>query len=337
MRPIAKRRISKSKMTSRKYIRKGKFGSKISKNYSTITNKLLELIDQGVTPWHQPWHNVKYQNLISQIPYSGINPLLCQIHCLSHSYSGFCYIGKSQLTDKGWSIKKGSKANWLRWGGSKTVAAETEDDNGQVKQTETYIRSFRWLMVFNIDSINDSQSEHKIANFIPNLAQDKSGETIDEQLMHSFVDSLNADITHVGNAAYHEIRTGKIFIPQKSQFTSDSGYWATLFHELIHWTGKELQRPKTGDMLDPSYHKEELIADLGASFLGNYFGLANTQLEHHASYLNYFYSLLEKDHQLFFQASYQAQKAANYLLELAELGNLKHSNSAKPKDQSSVK
>ncbi len=71
-----------------------------------------------------------------------------------------------------------------------------------------------------------------------------------------------------------------------------------------------------GDMADPIYHQEELIADLGASFLGNHFGLANTELENHASYLKHYWSLLNLNAQAFFNAVYQAQKAANYLLEL---------------------
>ncbi|MEY2831105.1 MAG: hypothetical protein RLZZ574_363 [Cyanobacteriota bacterium] len=99
---------------------------------------------------------------------------------------------------------------------------------------------------------------------------------------------MKADITYAGNLAYHEYRTGKIFIPPRHQFKSRDSFWATLLHELIHNTATKLGRSTCGDMADPIYHQEELIADLGASFLGNHFGLASTELENHASYLKHY-------------------------------------------------
>lgn len=107
-------------------------------------------------------------------------------------------------------------------------------------------------------------------------------------------------------------------MPRRSRFSSRDSYWSTLFHELCHWTGMadQLNRPHSGDRVDPIYHQEELIADLGASFLGNHFGLASTKLEHHASYLKHYWGLMNLALQVFFRAVNQAQKAANYLLEL---------------------
>jgi antirestriction protein ArdC len=105
-------------------------------------------------------------------------------------------------------------------------------------------------------------------------------------------------------------------MPYRGQFTSRDGFWATLFHELVHSTAKELKRSHSGDKDDPIYHREELVADLGASFLGNHFGLGSTELEHHATYLEHYWSLLNSDTKTFFNAVYEAQKAAHYLLEV---------------------
>ena len=297
-------------MTMSKGKNRAKVKTKIHKNFATVTKRLLELIDRGVTPWHQPWYSIGYQNLLSQKPYSGINPLLCTIDCIYHGHSSPYYIGKTQCNDRGWTIEKGSKANWLRWGGGKTVTERVQDDRGQVQEKEKFIRASKWLMVFNVDC----KSEIKIKDFLPQLAEvtDRASDVE----IQTFIDSLNADITYAGNLAYHEYRTGKIFMPPRHQFKSRDGFWATLLHELIHNTATKLGRPICGDTADPIYHQEELIADLGAAFLGNHFGLASTELENHASYLKHYWSLLNLDARVFFNAVYQAQKAANYLLEL---------------------
>ncbi len=67
--------------------------------------------------------------------------------------------------------------------------------------------------LFNIDCIDDSKSEIKIKDFLPQLAE-VSDPALDVEIQ-TFVDSLKADITYAGNLAYHEYRTGKIFIPPR--------------------------------------------------------------------------------------------------------------------------
>lgn len=61
------------------------------------------------------------------------------------------------------------------------------------------------------------------------------------------------------------------------------------------------------------------MADLGASFLGNHFGLGSTELEHHATYLEHYWSLLNSDIKVFFHAVYEAQRAVQYLLEISRV------------------
>ena len=300
---------------------RSKSKTKISKNFTTVTVRLLKLIETGVAPWRQPWHNINYQNLITQKDYTGINPVLCKIDCLYFGYSSPYYIGKAQCNERGWQIKKGSKANWLRWGGGKTITEEVRDARGQLHQKEKFISAFKWLMVFNTDCIDDSRSEVKIADFITRVEPRSSIDPIKDSEIEAFVRRINADIIYGGNQAYHVYEKNKIYIPLSHQFTSREGYWATLFHELIHWTATpdKLDRPCCGDLKNPIYHQEELVADLGASFLGNYFGFASIELEHHASYLSHYWSLLNLDPQAFFRAAYKAQKAADYLLKLGGL------------------
>ena len=289
--------------------------SKLSKNFATVTSRLLELIERGTVPWHQPWQNVGYQNLITQKPYSGVNPIICATDSLYFNYTSPYFIGIGQCKDKSWSIKKGSKATWLRWGGTTKVTDRVEDEQG-VREKERFVRAFKWLMVFNLSCVDDSQSEIKIAEEMPKLTIRL--EPVKDKKIESFVEATGVDVTYTGNQAYHDFRNSKIYLPHRRQFNSRDSFWSTLFHELVHSTAKELNRPHSGDLNDPIYHQEELIADIGASFLGNHFNLAKTELEHHASYLTHYWQLLNLDELAFFKAVYEAQKAVDYLLGLGE-------------------
>ena len=58
-------------------------------------------------------------------------------------------------------------------------------------------------------------------------------------------------------------------MPVKSDFHSEANYYATLLHELTHWSGSpsRLDRTKGKRFGDTAYAFEELIAELGSAFL----------------------------------------------------------------------
>jgi antirestriction protein ArdC len=58
--------------------------TKLNKNFQTVTSRLIELIEQGTTPWQKPWNSTgqDFRNLFGDKPYSGINPLICLIDTL---------------------------------------------------------------------------------------------------------------------------------------------------------------------------------------------------------------------------------------------------------------
>jgi hypothetical protein len=75
-----------------------------------------------------------------------------------------------------------------------TVTEQVQDDQRQVQEKEKFIRAFKWLMVFNIDCIDDGESEIKIKDFLPQLAE-VNDPALDVEIQ-TFVDSLKADITY---------------------------------------------------------------------------------------------------------------------------------------------
>jgi len=111
----------------------------------------------------------------------------------------------------------------------------------------------------------------------------------------------------------------KVSLPRFENFKDASEYYATVFHELAHWTGTapQLDRPCYAkyheDRKERAKEEQELVAELTASFLCAQFGIkAHAQ---DASYIASWVKLLEDDEKAIFKAASQAQKACDYLLQ----------------------
>jgi antirestriction protein ArdC len=97
-------------------------------------------------------------------------------------------------------------------------------------------------------------------------------------------------------------------------------YYSTFFHEIIHSTGheKRLNRSLKNGFGSESYAKEELIAELGSVFLNNHYGIETSNtFDNSTAYIQSWLKALKDDKKLIVTASTQAEKAANYVLEVA--------------------
>jgi antirestriction protein ArdC len=131
------------------------------------------------------------------------------------------------------------------------------------------------------------------------------------------------EIKHGMNKAFYAPGADHVAMPDRARFETDAGYFGVLFHELVHATGhaSRLNRPTlteaAGFGSDP-YCKEELIAEMGAAFLCGHAGIGETVLENSAAYVQNWLEQLQRDPKLIVQAAAQAQKAADFIL------NVKH-------------
>ena len=118
----------------------------------------------------------------------------------------------------------------------------------------------------------------------------------------------------VGKACYYPAQD-VVNVPPIWEFESTERYYNTFFHELVHSTGhtKRLNRPlaQSGEL----YSKEELIAEMGASFLCAKVGI-NDNVEMSASYLASWLSVLKNDKKFIVEAASKAQKAVDYILNV---------------------
>ena len=126
-------------------------------------------------------------------------------------------------------------------------------------------------------------------------------------------------IKHGMARAYYSPLEDYVGMPDRERFDSEPGYFATIFHELVHATGHKsrLKRPsiteRNGFGSDP-YCKEELIAELGSAFLCGHAEIVERTIDNSAAYLKGWLEQLRNDRTLIVQAAAQAQKAADFIL-----------------------
>jgi antirestriction protein ArdC len=87
---------------------------------------------------------------------------------------------------------------------------------------------------------------------------------------------------------------------------------------MTHATGhrSRLNRSTLTDLClfgDPTYAKEELVAEMGAAYLCGVCGIANATIANSAAYLQGWMQVLRHDATLLVQAAAQAQRAADYI------------------------
>lgn len=122
------------------------------------------------------------------------------------------------------------------------------------------------------------------------------------------------------NRAYYSPMADKLNMPAIGQFETPEDYYTTFFHELTHATGHKSRLNREGVAnLNPfgssDYSREELIAEMGASFLSAQVGIDLQELtENSAAYLQGWLSVLKADKKLIFKAAAEAQKAVDYIL-----------------------
>ncbi|MFD0878355.1 zincin-like metallopeptidase domain-containing protein, partial [Massilia pinisoli] len=140
-----------------------------------------------------------------------------------------------------------------------------------------------------------------------------------EFFLNSLNNKPNLKVKLSDTASYNKAKD-LITMPKIQQFLSSEDYYATLFHELVHGTGhtSRLKRPTLMEVEkfgDKNYSKEELVAEIGSSFLCNFFGINTPVLdENQEAYVKGWLKALKEDVKLIFEAATEAQKAFNFLI-----------------------
>jgi antirestriction protein ArdC len=262
--------------------------------HQTITDSIVSAIEAGgALPWVRPWTAAGGpRNGASGRAYSGINQLLLSIAGMQYtSNEWFTYDNATKL---GGQVRKGEKGTMIVF--YSIIKKKGEEDK------ESSFRLMKYFKVFNRDQIAGLPAPEvkEVSQFSINNAAE------------SFITDTGAVINYGGDSAVYNFVTDQISLPNKTDFVDEGAFYATTFHELIHWTGhnSRLDRLKATPFGSPEYAKEELIAEIGAAFLCAEYGING--MTQHPEYINSWLRVLKNDKRFIFTAASQAQKAVGF-------------------------
>jgi len=122
--------------------------------------------------------------------------------------------------------------------------------------------------------------------------------------------------------AFYRKSTDSVEVPERGSFPILEDFYLTLFHELVHSTGHATRLNRKSLVENDGfggkvYSEEELIAEMGAAFLGTEADIVRDEHEQSASYLKGWLDVLkDKDHKRWIvQAAGQATKAADFIMD----------------------
>ena len=278
--------------------------------YTIVTDRILELLEQGVIPWKKPWRAGKFywpMNLVSGKEYTGINAFLLAMTSFESPY----FLTYKQARDMGGSVRKGAKGFPIIYCNKHT--SDTKNEATGEKESKSY--SFlKYFTVFNIE-----QTEGIEAPTIETPAPVITFSPIEECERIASGYRGAPEVTHHQQRACYYPTQDLINMPKKDSFDSEAEYYGALFHEMTHSTGHQTRLGREGitegnTFGDESYSKEELIAEMGAAFLCAHANIAPATLTNSAAYIGGWLKQLRNDKKLVIQAASAAQKAANHIL-----------------------
>lgn len=288
--------------------------------YTKITNEIISAIESGATDFEMPWHRQAHaglpRNPVTKNLYRGINTLTLWIIGRKLGFASSHWASYLQWRSLGAQVRHGEKGATVIF-----YKRKEEDENTEEEGTPNQARAvICYSHVFNGDQV-DGWTANEVSSKVNHKKYSKAV---------CFINSLGSDIRHGSDTAYYNPSQDCIFMPNQSVFrdtksgSAVEGYYAVLFHEHIHWSGhpSRLKRDLSGRFGSSNYAMEELVAELGASFLCATLGINTYPRSDHAAYIANWLQVLKEHKTAIFVASSAASAASLYLESLVTESSL---------------
>lgn len=301
-----------------------------------ITNRFIDALNEGIIPWEKGWINgsVLTGNYVTKKEYSLLNKMLLSHPGLHLSFKQMqekhaeivkeCpvtllgkEIGKKDpyiMTQEKWeSLNESAKFALLSdiitfYKVDEKDSGKKDDDGNPIMEKRFTLRYYRviWEGYTNLyKPVAPVNTEPRIKSC--------------DALMKYYSNREGVRyIEEDGSEAFYTPASDEIHLPSASRFKHMEEFYSTAFHETTHSTGnkKRLDRDMSGGFGSKSYAREELVAEIGASFLTNHFGIRTDKVErNNIAYVQNWIQRLQKDPDLIIKASQKAQKAMDFILD----------------------
>lgn len=280
--------------------------------YTRITSKIVADLEAGTPTWLQPWAAGHAAGPIHRPlrstgqHYQGINVLMLWATASERGYACPIWMTYNQAQELGGQVRKGEHGTQVVYANTFTKT-ETNDAGEEEERAIPFLRGYT---VFNCEQIEGLPGHFYALAQAPvqGLARDEAAE--------QFFAAKGATIRHGGNSAYYRISEDAVQMPPFESFRDRESYYATLAHEMTHWTrhttrlDRDLGRKRFGDA---GYAMEELVAEIGAAFLCADLGLTLEPRADHAAYIASWLQVLKQDTRAIFSAAAHAERAVAFL------------------------
>jgi len=271
--------------------------------YQQVTDQIIKQLESGATPWVKQWNGSSSadHNAVTGRGYNGVNTLILAMSAAAGGFKSNQWATYKQWLKLGGQVRKGTKGTTIIFyspvTGSKISADGTEKKYYYVLESHS---------VFNADQIDGYTAPLVTVKPFNSIAA-----------LEALATDSGAVIKHGGDKAFYSPSDDFIQMPHKTDFTHEAAYYATLLHEMAHWSGNasRLNRDLSGRFGKEAYAAEELIAELSAAFL-----CAEYQIDgdlRHAGYIASWLRILKNDNKAVFKAAALAQKSADFIKALS--------------------
>lgn len=277
--------------------------------YDIVNKIIFAELEKGIIPWKRPWLVNFPINLASKKEYQGFNWWLLMLIQEEKNYKSNIWATFNQINIFKGKIKKGEHSTPVVFWNILEIKTDKIDTKG--KAIVKKIPLLRYYKVFNLDQTEGIKMEDTKISIENNYTGDSIISKYQKQV----------SIRYIGNEAYYSPINDKINIPNRKQFTSNSEFYATNFHEMVHSTGhlKRLNRFNQEGYNhihgSEDYSKEELIAEMGSAYLCAKVKILPNIVKNHTAYLQNWLKALKNDKTLLVSAAGKAQRAVEFILK----------------------
>jgi antirestriction protein ArdC len=284
--------------------------------YQSVTRSIITAIEAGSGHAELPWRRVGGRfalpvNAFTGKRYRGVNVVALWSAQASSGFITHLWATYRQWMRLGAQVRRGEKSAPIVF--YKEVDEEKQNEATGEKTTSKRLTA-RASFVFSADQVDCYQR--------PTILPVNPVQVI--KLAEHVATRTGARVQHGGNRAFYSPSEDYIQMPERAAFTGTAtcspteGYYATLLHELVHWSGAKhrIDRDISGRFGSNAYAVEELVAELGSAFLCAELSVAPAPRPDHAAYIADWLRVMKGDNRAIFTAASKAAAAAEYLLGL---------------------
>ncbi len=210
-----------------------------------MTEKIINLLEQGIVPWRQPWRATGLpRNVVSKKPYRGVNLFLLS----ATKYVSPFWLSMRQANELGGSVRKSEHSQIAVCWKIDQIADADSDNVAEEHETEEKTRRRFVLRYYRLFNLEQCELPQAVLDKLPKIETHQHNPV--EKAERIIAGMPNPpEIHYAGSQAFYSPITDRITMPPRELFTSTEEIYSCLFHETAHASGHptRLNRPSIAE------------------------------------------------------------------------------------------